>query len=256
MTQPKNTLVIFDLVSTLTDAGPRYAKAFREACEEHGVNPPTDAEVLSQLGNKNLSEITDTFVGPMDAEKKQEFMDACNNTCDAILYRNDWHETLYPNVRTAMDALHDRGIELGIFTGTREDAMASQLAYHDIAKDFDSAYCRGKDNARDKGKTNDLLKTEQLQSIVSQFRKDAGVEDVCIIIVGDSSSDFRAAQNLGVSFVGFAANETKKDHLQKAGVKNLMRDFKDLPGMIAALAQIPAPPVPQKPLSSKHFPRP
>lgn len=252
MTQPNHILVIFDLVSTLTDASPRYAKAFREICEENGIAPPSDAEVLSMLGDKNLSEITDTFAGPMDPDKKQDFMNACNNSCDAILYRDDWHETLFPNVRAAMDALHAKGIELGIFTGTREDAMANQLAYHGIKEDFDPKYCRGKDNVRDKGKTNDVLKTEQLHSIVGQFKKDMGSDDVSIIIVGDSSSDYKAAQALGVDFVGFASNETKKEYLQKAGVKNLLQDFNTLPALIERLANPPAPP---KPLPRRDSPR-
>src|SRR5690606_4866816 len=118
MTQTRPTLVVFDLVSTLTDAGARYAKAFRDTCAENGVTPPDDADVLSLLGNKNLKEITETFAGEMDEEKKKAFMASCNHACDALLNDKEWHEALYPHAREAVKALHAAGFALGIFTGT------------------------------------------------------------------------------------------------------------------------------------------
>ena len=230
--QSKHILVIFDLVSTLTDAGPRYVRAFQQVCAENGVVPPDEEEILAMLGNKNLSEITDLFAGKLGQEQKASFMDSCNNTCDALLNRPDWHETLYPHVREAVTALHQHGATLGIFTGTREDAMENQLNYHGIADLFDSRYRRGKDNARDAGKTSDALKTEQLGAIVAQFRKDKGAAEVCVVIVGDSSADAKAAANLGFAFIGFAENDKKKDRLEKAGVKTIISDFSALDAVV------------------------
>jgi len=226
--QPNNILVIFDLVSTLTDAGPRYVRAFQQVCAENGVAPPDEEEILAMLGNKNLSEITDLFAGQLGQDKKASFMDSCNKTCDTLLNRPDWHETLYPHVREAVTALHQRGVTLGIFTGTREDAMENQLNYHGIAEIFDTRYRRGKDNARDAGKTSDVLKTGQLNAIVAQFRKNKGVDEALVIIVGDSSADAQAAANLGFAFIGFAENDKKRERLEKAGVKTIISNFRDL----------------------------
>jgi phosphoglycolate phosphatase-like HAD superfamily hydrolase len=230
--RPNNVLVIFDLVSTLTDAGPRYVLAFQQVCAENGVTPPAEEEILTLLGNKNLSEITDLFAGKLEQDKKASFMNSCNNTCDALLNRPDWHETLYPHVREAVTLLHSHGVTLGIFTGTREDAMENQLHYHGIADLFDARYRRGKDNARDAGKTSDALKTEQISAIVAQFRKDKGANEVTVVIVGDSSADARAAANLGFSFIGFAENSKKREQLKKAGVTNIISDFSILDKVI------------------------
>ncbi|MBI3442135.1 MAG: HAD family hydrolase [Proteobacteria bacterium] len=231
-----HVLVIFDLISTLTNAGPRYIRAFQAVCEKNGISPlPNEEDLIAMLGNKNLSEITDQFAGSLEKSKKVSFMDSCNQECDAILNRADWHETLYPHVREAAEALHQRGITLGIFTGTREDAMENQIAYHGIADMFETRYRRGKDNARDAGKTSDFLKTEQLSAIVAQFKQDAGNENVVVIVVGDSTADAKAAANLGLSFVGFAENECKKGHLERAGVKIIINYLSDLTDIVDRL---------------------
>ena len=231
----KDLLIVFDLVSTLTDAGPRYVRAFAEVCAAQGFGMPDEQEITAMLGNKNLGEITDHFAGPLDGQKKKEFMAACNKTCDALLMRPDWQEHLFPNVRETVETLHLRGVTLGIYTGTREDAMAAQLSYHGLNDIFDPRYLRGKDNTRDAGKHNNDLKAEQLRSLVEQFRQDTGSKDAPIVVIGDSEADAQAAASLGLFFVGFAAEEKKKQHLEQAGVKDMLRDFGDLPDLAERL---------------------
>ena len=231
-------LVLFDLVSTLTDAGPRYAQAFHDVCKKFGHTPPPPDDLLQTLGNKNLSEITDHFVGPMNDDIKKDFMRACNASCDALLYHSDWHEQLYPNVSSAVQTLNQRGVITGIFTGTREDALNAQLDYHRLRPLFDARYIRGKDNDRDGMKKSDVLKQEQLRDIIGAFGRDHGPG--LVVIVGDSAADALAARNLNLSFIGFAATDAKKDHLQKAGVQHLFSDFKDLPAALDQLLNAPA----------------
>jgi phosphoglycolate phosphatase-like HAD superfamily hydrolase len=239
MARDKGVLIIFDLVSTLTDAGPRYVQAFTEVCEAEGHGTPDREEVLAMLGNKNLSEITDHFTGKMDAAGKKDFMTSCNKACDALLSRPGWHEDLYPHVREAVESLHQRGATLGIYTGTREDAMDLQLKYHDIRKEFDPRYIRGKDNTRDAGKSIKELKAEQLDSIIAAYRADQG-RDAPVIVIGDSETDAKAAAKLGLLFVGFAVNDKKKAEMENAGVKNIVRDFGDLPDLVDRLMTPPA----------------
>ncbi len=239
MARDKGVLIIFDLVSTLTDAGPRYVQAFAEVCAEQGHGTPDREEVLAMLGNKTLSEITDHFAGKLDDASKKDFMASCNKACDALLTRPGWQEELYPHVREAVEALHLRGATLGIYTGTREDAMELQLKYHNIRKEFDPRYIRGKDNTRDAGKKNSELKSEQLISIVGDYRRSQGF-DAPVIVIGDSETDAKAAAKLGLMFVGFAVNDKKKSELESAGVKNIVGDYGDLPDLIDRLMVPPA----------------
>jgi len=245
MAKPNGILVVFDLVSTLADAGPRYVQAFAEVLESSGHGAVDPAEVLSMLGNKNLSEITDHFAGDMGPGEKQQFMAACNNTCDLLLTRPGWTEQLYPNVREAIETMRLRGTTLGIYTGTREDALDKQLAYHDLNDMFDARYLRGNANVRDAGKTNTALKAEQLGTIVEAFRADntvlpAANENISVVVIGDSKADADAAENLGLYFIGFAVDDTKRQALEAAGVRRIVSDFGDLPDLIQRLHSSPA----------------
>ena len=235
MAQDKGVLLVFDLVSTLTDAGPRYVQAFIDVAEKNGHGTPDKNELSSMLGNKTLSEITDHFAGGMDEAQKKSFMSECNQACDILLKRPGWKEELFPNVREAVESMHLRGITLGIYTGTREDAMAAQLKYHGITEIFDARYLRGKDNTRDAGKKNDALKSEQLHSIVAAFRADQKNAAAPVIVVGDSAADAVAAQRENLYFIGFATSPQKEAELKAAGVQAIVRDFGDVPDLIDRL---------------------
>lgn len=231
----QNVLVIFDLVSTLTDAAPRYVQAFVDVCEAYGKPAPSAAELRDMLGNKNLSQITDHFIGPLDDAAKKKFMSECNAACDALLTKPYWEEHLYPHVAEAIEVLALRGVTLGIYTGTREDALEAQLAYHGIGDFFDRRFVRGKDNTRDAGKNNRDLKAAQLQAIVATFRSRPGNEKAQVLVIGDSSADAQAAADAGLLFAGFAVDDQKRDKMSAAGVQNIMRDFGDLPDLVERL---------------------
>ncbi len=253
MAADKGVLLIFDLVSTLTDAGPRYVQAFIDVTEKTGHGTPDAGEVLSMLGNKTLSEITDRFAGGMDAEGKKKFMAECNEACDILLKKPGWQENLFPHVREAIETMHLRGISLGIYTGTREDAMGAQLKYHGIEPLFDPRYLRGKNNERDAGKKNDVLKGEQLQSIMAEFRKEHAGSTAPVIVIGDSEADAQAAAREGLLFIGFAPTDKKKAELQKAGVKAIVTDFGDVPDLIDRLVRPPANDIAPKPGIGRQF---
>lgn len=237
----KNLLIVFDLVATLTDAGPRYVRAFSDMCERFGYPKPDEDAVMDMLGNKNLKEITQHFLGDIDTGLQGEFMNSCNKECDAMLFRDDWHETLFPHVRETLEQLAKDGYKLGIYTGTREDALEDQITYHGIKPLFVEEYIRGKDNIRDAGMDSKSLKAAQLDSIVAQYRKDCSDDNAPVLVIGDSVSDAEAAADKGYLFIGFAASDRKKAKLQNSGVKFLMTDFEDLPLLIKGATKSLAP---------------
>lgn len=235
-----NILVVFDLVSTLTDAGPRYARAFVESCQNFDIKPPIEDAILPLLGEKNLHEITTHFAGNLDPAHKRDFMEDCNRTCDAMLTRPGWREKLFPHVRGAVETLRVQDATLGIFTGSREDAMNAQLAHHGLDTLFDPRYRRGKDNLRDAGKSIDALKTEHLAGLATQFRQDTGRSNAPVLVVGDSPSDARAAQALGLNFAGFFTSQAKKDRLEAAGITLFFNDYRDLPALTQRFVPTPS----------------
>lgn len=252
--QAPRALVIFDLVSTLTDAGPRYVKAFAEVCAAYGYKPPADEDILDLLGNKSLPDIMRHFMGDLPEDLGKRFMQDCNQACDTLLQKPDWQERLFPHVREAIETLALQGVTLGIYTGTREDALAAQLAYHDLEDLFDPRYLRGKDNARDAGIKTADLKAAQLADIAAAFRAAAG-DNAVIVVIGDSAADAQAAVRQGLCFAGFAVDEHKRTEMQAAGVAHIMRDFADLPDMVMRFIR-PVMNDNQPPAASRPSPRP
>ena len=230
-----NLLIVFDLVSTLTDAGPRYVRAFADICKQYDYPVPDEEEVMDMLGNKNLKEIMSHFIGPMNDNTQKKFMSSCNDSCDALLFADDWNESLFPNVKKTLEKLHSEGYELGVYTGTRENALNDQIHYHDIAHLFDPRFIRGKDNERDAGLSVKNLKSMQLHSLVEQHREDCQQEDAPVLVIGDSVADAESAAESGYYFIGFAENKRKKEKLQQSNVKTLMTDFADLPYLLIAV---------------------
>lgn len=222
------TLIIFDLISTLTNAGPRYARAFGDVCKQFGVTPPDDDDVLSMLGNKNLKEITNHFAGSLEDDKKVAFMSSCNTVCDALLFNVNWIEKLYDGAYETLETLEKQGYSLGIFTGTRQSAAESQLEYHKIKSFFNPNYIRAKRDDHDSATDTKELKTQQLSEIIAAFKKDSGI-NTSVIVVGDSESDFYAASALGLDFIGYTTSTYHKQRLLDAGAKTIIDSYANFP---------------------------
>jgi phosphoglycolate phosphatase-like HAD superfamily hydrolase len=227
-------VILFDLVSTITDAGPRYAAAYIRMAVAYNLPVPTEQDILTELGQRNLRDIIRIHSPDLPVEKIGDFMNGCNSACDSLLCNVNWIERLFPDVREALGALKDQGYTLGLYTGTREDAMMAQLRYHNILSYFDADLLRGKDNVRDQGKDTQTLKNEQIESLR------AARPNRAVIVVGDTMSDYQAAKANGVSFVGFAplsADATKfTDHGQV-----VFNSYKDIFSTIATVCVTGAP---------------
>jgi phosphoglycolate phosphatase-like HAD superfamily hydrolase len=227
-------VILFDLVSTITDAGPRYAAAYLRMAAAYNLPVPTEEDILSELGQRNLHEIIRIHSPDLPVEKIGDFMNDCNSACDSLLYNVRWIERLFPDVREALSGLKDRGYTLGLYTGTREDAMMAQLNYHNILSYFDADLLRGKDNIRDQARDTQTLKSEQIASLRAARLGRA------VIVVGDTMSDYQAAKANGANFVGFAplAKDAAKftDHGQV-----VFNSYKDISSIIATLCVTGAP---------------
>ena len=238
MAEPKK-LILFDLVSTITDAGPRYAEAYAKMAEAYHLPVPEKGDILEELGQRNLKDIIRIHSPDLPPEKIPGFMNDCNRACDAMLYDVHWIEALFKNVREALAELNQKGFTLGLYTGTREDAMEAQLRYHNIAQYFDRDLLRGKDNIRDAEKDTQGLKIEQMASIIAAFAKKTGQNAEAVrkntVVVGDTLSDYEAAKTNGLRFAGFAETEDKMQKFTASGIRAAFRDYKTAPGFLNSL---------------------
>ena len=192
------------------------------------------------LGDKNLKQIIAECSPEVTDDELPGFMDACNNTCDILLTANDWDELLYPSTIPVLNKLQAAGHTLGIFTGTREDAMTAQLYMHRLQDYFDLRLIEGKDNERDSMLDSTALKKRQISRICQTYASlygDAGP----VMIIGDSTADYNAAKALNLPFIAIARGEKEKYNLKNQGVQNFIED---MTGIFAHLET--ARPVPDK----------
>lgn len=222
-------IILFDLVSTITDAGPRYAAAYLRMAAAYNLPVPTEEDILVELGQRNLRDIIRIHSPDLPVEKIGEFMNDCNTACDSLLYNVHWVERLFPDVREALNGLKGQGYTLGLYTGTREDSMMTQLQYHNILSYFDADLLRGKDNIRDHDKDTQALKNEQISSLR------AARPGRVVIVVGDTLSDFEAAKANGVSFIGFSPLEKEAAKFAAHG-QTTFESYNDLGNVIAAIS--------------------
>lgn len=227
--RPAPLLILFDLVSTITDAGPRYAQAYLDVAAQYQLKVPARSAILNELGQRTLTEIIKIHSPDLPADKVAAFMDDCNGTCDTMLERADWVEALYPHARETLEILAAQDHKLGLYTGTRRDAAEDQLRYHGLKAIFPDAMVRAKDNIVDADKNSQTIKTEQVASLI---RDNPGMR---VLVVGDSIADYQAAQASGASFIGFANTQKNVFRFAAAGVSAVFTSFARLPGMIDLL---------------------
>ncbi len=193
-------IVLFDYLGTVVDAGPRYAEAFIRACRVHGFTAPEPQSVIALLGEKNLKQIISDLLPEMCSDQVCDFMGTCNAERDALLHDPSWNERLYPHVPEALKLLRAEGCRIGMYTGSRENVWGN-LSHYGIQKYFDLDLVRN--NKASFRMKSGAAKTMQLRDISAAFRCRFN-----IVAVGDTPSDYKAAQEVGMAFIAFAPRPT------------------------------------------------
>ena len=171
-------LIVFDLISTLIDSAPRYVEAYIRTCEDFGHSKIPERPTLTKmLGDKNLKEIVSTYSPEVQDHQLPDFMQSCNIMCDRLLTESDWSDKLYSDTVETLRSLKNAGHEMGVFTGTREDAMTAQIYYSNLTSFFNARLMEGKNNEREGILDSVALKTSQLRRIRSNFQRMGGNVD-------------------------------------------------------------------------------
>jgi pyrophosphatase PpaX len=226
------SFVIFDLVATVVDAGPRYIEAYRLVCNKYGFTPPKDQIVLDMLGEFNLGQIIDATLPKMEKGKKSEFMQACNVACDTLLIQPDWKECLFPGIPACFEALKNKDVELGLVSGIRQDALLNQCGYHRLNRFMNPEFLLARTPEIDQIQDHADLKTHLLTTLKKRFNAQFGEDPSQLVYVGDTPVDLEAANQAGMKFVGVAWTARQFDKLHAAGCDTIVRDFGDLQGTI------------------------
>ncbi|QES42393.1 HAD family hydrolase [Streptomyces venezuelae] len=91
------------------------------------------------------------------------------------------------------------------------------------------------------GRTHDLSRLKPDPDCVERAVRAMGAEPRATLMIGDAPSDYVAAQQAGVGFLGYARNERKARLLREAGAEHLVDSLERLSRVVYATGHTKAP---------------
>lgn len=130
-------------------------------------------------------------------------------------------ESAYPtaHVDPLIRTWHALGVRLAVATNNSPLAAARYLTTRGLTECFAPHFY---------GRTQDLSLLKPHPHCLNRALSALGAEPSETLMIGDQPTDFEAAQSAGVSFLGYARNEDKKEELRDAGAKVVVEEFKSV----------------------------
>lgn len=203
-------LVIFDVDGTLVDSQNYICEAQRRAFVQHGLEPPTRAQMLSIVG-LSLVRAFETLAPHAPAESMaQAYKDAWHDM------RHDpaWDDPLFPGAREVVEALSARDdVMLGVATGKSRKGVANLFDKTGWERLFVTI------------QTADDHPSKPAPDMVLAALAETGVAPEHALMVGDSTYDVEMACAAGVRALGVSWGYHAPDALLAAGAHGILEDF-------------------------------
>ena len=208
--------VIFDSDGTLLNSFELIVAAYTHVAEQHGLRPPTAAEVRAQLG-KSLPDIYRSFYPDADIDK----LLAANST---FIADHAGESEAFEGLEDLLGGLKRLGLQLGILTGGNHKITA-MLKHHGIDQYFASVvHCERVEKPKPNPEGFFLA------------AKECGVEPHEAIMVGDSVQDLMAGKNAGAAFVIAITHGTgKPDYLAACNPDYTVGSLEELAVLLAKI---------------------
>lgn len=199
----------FDLDGTMADTDRDIRESWKSALKDLGIECPTfDRDFVAGP--------------PIDEMAKKLFPDRFTpELAEAIRigfarhYDHDGYPntTEYPGVMEAVRRLKARGDHVSIVTNKRYVAACGVARHFGWTADLDGIYAGDMDVALGLPGAVKLRKPELLKRVIESLK--APLADCTMI--GDTISDFEAAEKCGITSIGVAWGYGKSDELARAG---------------------------------------
>lgn len=203
-------LVIFDLDGTLVDSAPDIAQAVNRTLTDWNLRNFDLAQITLWIGEGSRVLITRAFqAAGSDADIDQVMPGFLKHYGDTAL-----DGQAYPGVAETLQALHEGGIKLALCTNKPEQFVRPLLAGRGLLKFFDDIV--GGDTLPERKPSG-----VPLRYLADQF----GLPVTRCLMVGDSESDLRAAQDATMPVVMVSYGYRKSLDLASAAAYAVIDDM-------------------------------
>ncbi len=211
-------LALFELDGTLVDSAPDIADAVDIALVACGRAPLGEAVVRGLIGNGAVRLIHRALTGSQDGEAEADLHAlAYQHFVDAYQPRVFSRTRLFPGVEDVLGRLAAAGWVLGCVTNKPARFTTPLLAAAGIAERFAITVA------------GDSLPTKKPDATpILHAAAEVGVALSEVVMVGDSVTDLRAAQNAGVRAVCVSFGYHAGVDLKAEGADALLDDMRDL----------------------------
>lgn len=212
------TFCIFDLDGTLYRTACSFLPTMHRVYEEFGVAAPTDAEILSMVG-ETYTKFIEWLIPqgfPNDAARLAERI----SELEFASIRSNGE--LFPGVTETLRALRARGCGIALCTNGDRQYATYVLETHGLLSYFDALMTNDDDKQ---------TKTQMVSELLDRFRP------AHAILVGDRYHDIVAGNDNGCTTVGVSYGYARPRELE--GAAHIIGGFPDLLPIVEQIDALP-----------------
>ncbi len=209
--------VLFDFDYTLGDATASIYEGFCFAFERMGLPQPELEAVRRTVGHVLDDEFT-MLTGITDPAKHARFKDLFHQV---VVDTQAEKTVLFPGALELLQALHSRGVKLGVVSSKRSDTLGKVLTRHGAIAYLDF-YTGGEKVARPKPDP------EGLNAGITAL----GADRAAVLYCGDTTIDAGTARNAGVDFAAVLNGTTPAEEFDSFPSVFVAKDLWALKGWL------------------------
>ncbi|MBV8685084.1 MAG: HAD-IA family hydrolase [Alphaproteobacteria bacterium] len=219
-TEPSSRLALFDCDGTLVDGQASICLAMEDCFARAGLEPPARERTRRVVG-LSLVEAMRAMLPEGGADLHARLAEDYKAAFHDLRRRGLVEEPLYEGMRELLDALEEKGWQLGIATGKSDRGLRLCLEAHGLAGRFATL------------QTADRHPSKPHPSMIEAALAETGSAPELSMMIGDTRYDMAMAKAAGVMAVGVAWGYHAVEELLSAGADYVAAR----PGEIAALAK-------------------
>ncbi len=188
--------VLFDLDGTLVDSFDAWFKVYNESLAEFGFRPVTRNEFKAHFGSPIEKDVRENFRGCT--------VNQVENAYNRNFLKNINRVKLFPGAKETLNALKNKGYELGLITGSTRQITNNLIQKFNLGKFFNVILTM-----------DDVKRRKPAPDVVLKACKILAAKPQNTILVGDTKNDTLAGKSAGCITIGYKiSGDYKINHLK------------------------------------------